>query len=111
MNRNTRRKANGQLRQSALITTFGPGAMADLPDYSVLVSGLDFWFGPREEISEPRLSRKIAELLQVPSIRLETPPPGDDADDAPKRRARFPLSRMVRHAGLRKVGQRSGGCA
>jgi hypothetical protein len=84
VNRNTSRKPNGQLRQSAVITTFGPGAMADLPDYSVLVSGLDFWFGPREEISEPRLSRKIAELLQGPSIRLETPPAGDDSDDAPK---------------------------
>jgi hypothetical protein len=60
--------------------------MTDLPDYSVLVSGLDFWFGPatQADISEPRLSRKIAELLQVPEIRLRTPPASRDGDDTTK---------------------------
>jgi hypothetical protein len=79
-------KPHGELRQSALINTFGPGAMTDLPDYSVLVCGLDYWFGshPQEEVSEPRLSRKIAELLQVPSIRLRTAPATRDGDDNPK---------------------------
>jgi hypothetical protein len=31
------------LRQSQVITTFGPGALVDLPNYSVLVAGLDHW--------------------------------------------------------------------
>ena len=31
----------GQIRQSQVITTFGPGAMVDLPEHSVLISGLD----------------------------------------------------------------------
>jgi hypothetical protein len=71
----------GEIRQSQLITTFGPGAMTDLPERSVLISGLDFWFGERTVISEPRLSSKIATLLTVPSIRLETPPSAGDVDD------------------------------
>ena len=45
----------GQLRQSQVITTFGPGAMVDLPNHSVLVGGLDYWTGQGEEIIEPRL--------------------------------------------------------
>ena len=86
MSKKVNAKPHGELRQSALINTFGPGAMTDLPDYSVLVSGLDYWFGShtQEEISEPRLSRKIAELLQAPSIRLRTPPATRDGDDSPK---------------------------
>ena len=32
-----------QLRASQIITTFGPGAMVDFPDASVLVAGLDHW--------------------------------------------------------------------
>jgi len=55
--------------------------MTDLPTRSVLVSGLDFWFGERTVISEPRLSAKIATLLNVPSVRLETPPAASDQDD------------------------------
>ena len=31
------------MRQSQLVTTFGPGSMVDLPNYSVLISGLEFW--------------------------------------------------------------------
>ena len=63
------------VRQSQLITTFGPGAMIDLPEYSVIVSGLRDW--PhllRERIDEPRLCAKLQRLLQVPSIQLWTPP-------------------------------------
>ena len=35
--------ADNFIRQSQLITTYGPGAMIDLPDYSVIVSGLQDW--------------------------------------------------------------------
>ena len=67
----TRRRSprpHGQIRQSQLITTFGPGAMVDLPNYSVLVSGLDHWTQGGEEISEPRLAEKLAVLLEIPRI-------------------------------------------
>ena len=42
----------GQIRQSQVVTTFGPGAMLDLPNHSVLVAGLDYWSAGGEEIHE-----------------------------------------------------------
>ncbi len=63
------------LRQSQLITTYGPGAMIDLPDYSVIVSGLQDWAHlRREKVDEPRLTAKLRRLLDVPSLELWTPP-------------------------------------
>jgi hypothetical protein len=66
-----------QIRQGQLITTFGPGAMTDLPERSVLIAGLDAWVGERRQIQEPRLARKVAELLGAQTIRLECPPEAD----------------------------------
>ena len=50
--------------------TFGPGAMLDLPNHSVLVAGLDFWSKGGDEIIEPRLTDKLARLLDVPSAAI-----------------------------------------
>ena len=63
------------LRQSQLITTYGPGAMIDLPDESVIVSGLQDW-SPlrREKIDEPRLTAKLKRILDAQAIDLYTPP-------------------------------------
>jgi len=36
-------RAHGQLRQSQVLTTFGPGAMVDLPNHAVIVGGLEHW--------------------------------------------------------------------
>ena len=36
-------KAHGQLRRSQVTTTFGPGALIDLPSESAIVGGLDTW--------------------------------------------------------------------
>ena len=67
--------ADSIIRQSQLITTYGPGAMIDLPDYSVIVSGLEDWSHlRREKIEEPRLAAKLRRLLDVPSLELYTPP-------------------------------------
>ena len=70
----TRKRPNGQIRQSQLITTFGPGAMLDLPNYSVLIGGLDYWFPLGDEIAEPRLAAKLCGLLDVPVLQLRLPP-------------------------------------
>lgn len=72
------KKPQGEIRQSQLITTFGPGSMVDLPNYSVLVSGLEFWSAGGENIAEPRLTRKLARVLGVNSVELRTPPPASD---------------------------------
>lgn len=78
-------KPQGEIRQSQLVTTFGPGSMVDLPDHSVLIAGLDAWTPGGDLISEPRLSRKLAAVLGVPSVDLKTPPPADDDPTAPPR--------------------------
>lgn len=80
-----RKKPQGEIRQSQLITTFGPGSMMDLPNHSVLIAGLDTWSPGGEIISEPRLSQKLAKVLDVTSVVLKTPPPAEDDPTAPLR--------------------------
>jgi hypothetical protein len=36
-------KAHGQVRRGQVITTYGPGALIDLPRHSAIVGGLDTW--------------------------------------------------------------------
>lgn len=92
-----------QLRSSQMVTTFGPGAMVDLPDASVIISGLDHWHYDRSQIpiiEEPRLVAKLRELLrdeddddQILPLTLRTPPPAatQEHDIQPKVVAwRFP---------------------
>jgi MrfA Zn-binding domain len=74
------KKPQGEIRQSQLVTTFGPGSMVDLPRHSVLIAGLDFWSPGGQTISEARLSKKLALVLGVPSVDLRTPPPAVDSD-------------------------------
>jgi len=78
-----KKKPQGEIRQSQLVTTFGPGSMVDLPNHSVLIAGLDFWSPGGDAISEPRLSQKLARVLSVPSVSLRTPPPADNDPTAP----------------------------
>ena len=63
------------IRQSQLITTYGPGAMIDLPDHSVMISGLQDWASQRrEKIEEPRLVAKLRRLLGIQTLELYSPP-------------------------------------
>ena len=63
------KKPQGEIRQSQLVTTFGPGSMVDLPNHSVLVcrSGiLVAWavngFGAAAQLS------KLARVLEYDSV-------------------------------------------
>ena len=70
-------KPSGELRQSQVLTTFGPGSMVDLPNRSVVISGLTYWKGDRQFIREDRLRYKVAKSLSLPDgqgIQLSTPP-------------------------------------
>ncbi|MEH2273812.1 MAG: DUF1998 domain-containing protein [Nostoc sp.] len=64
----------GQVRQSQILSTFGPGAMVDLPEHSVLVAGLNQWRGDRKRIFEDRLAIRVAEILQINHVNLYAPP-------------------------------------
>ena len=72
-----KRKAHGQVRRSQVITTYGPGALIDLPHESAIVAGLDEWPPPHklEEIDEPRLARKLRTITGVAVPRMVAPPP------------------------------------
>ena len=73
--------SDGQLRASQLITTYGPGAMVDLPEDSVLIAGLDSWQYRDDRIphiDEPRLAAKLARLLGRSYVGLRAPPPAGE---------------------------------
>src|SRR5436305_791634 len=80
-------RPHGQIRQSQMIRTFGPGALIDLPNNAAIVGGLETWrWGAddsRREIQEPRLLAKVEELLQVPGLKLYEPPADDNELNAP----------------------------
>lgn len=64
----------GELRPSQLITTFGPGAIVELPEFSVIVAGVDHWDTTLcEKITEPRLIKKlgIKKILTPPTPKVE----------------------------------------
>lgn len=74
MKSKAKRPPSGEIRQSQILSTFGPGAMVDLPDYSVLIGGLNHWKGDRRRIYEDRLAGRVSEILGVNSIAMYAPP-------------------------------------
>lgn len=80
-----KRRAHGQIRRGQVITTYGPGALMDLPKHSAIVGGLDKWpkTSDLEEILEPRLSHKLQIMTGVPMPRLFAPPPDSSLPGEP----------------------------
>lgn len=81
-------KPDGQLRQSQLVTTFGPGAMVDLVDRAVVIGGLEHWsYGKKGYVAldDARLRAALVKRLKMldPDLDLATtgyfrmPPEGD----------------------------------
>ncbi len=71
---NKKQPPAGQVRQSQILSTFGPGSMVDLPEHSVLISGLSHWRGDKRRIFEERLEAKVGEILKVREMALYAPP-------------------------------------
>ena len=60
--------AKNVLRLSQVVSTFGPGAMIDLPTRSVVVGGLERWDMTGDSfqvISEPRLAARLARSVDL----------------------------------------------
>jgi uncharacterized protein DUF1998 len=77
-------------RLSQVISTFGPGAMIDLPTRSVIIGGLELWdmtgSGAFATLAEPRLISRLQQLLvhqgrlePGATLTLRTPPLSDDS--------------------------------
>lgn len=75
-----RKRRVGELRPSQLLSTFGVGAIVELPNLSVITMGLDDW--PVEqgssEVSEPRLLKAVQQELGAQVAKLRTPPLAPD---------------------------------
>ncbi len=80
------RRRVGTVRPSHLMFTGGVGALVDLPNFPVLIRGLDDWrydtvpdWAP---LPEPRLLAAVGKLLGAPVMQLRAPPwlDGFDAD-------------------------------
>jgi len=86
--RQSKPQPNGELRQSQLLTTFGPGSMVDLPERSVIISGLSFWKGEKRYIREERLAYKVNrslrdQIAEGQSVKLFAPPKKSNDLQAP----------------------------
>jgi hypothetical protein len=57
--------------------TFGPGSLFELPQHSVIIGGLEYWT-KGDAILEPRLIKKLKDLLQIQTLTLHSPPPDND---------------------------------
>ena len=82
-------KPDGQIRQSQMVTTFGPGAMVDLLDRSIVIGGLEHWAYGKvgyTALDDARLRRSLVPRLKTldPNLDLAAEgyfrlaPEGDD---------------------------------
>ena len=104
-------RAFGSIRQSQVITTYGPGALIDLPAHSAIVGGLDTWPKGLQEIVEPRLSRALQHITAVPAPRLYAPPPAPSEPWAPAKGIgawRFPEWFVVQEGGFSASSESAG---
>jgi hypothetical protein len=73
----------GEVRPSQLLWTYGPGALIDLPNLSVVTMGLDHWDVDQcAPIDEDRLLAAVKKVLGPQVQRLRMPPisPDDSPD-------------------------------
>ncbi len=68
------RKAPGEVRQSQIVSIFGPGALIDLPKYSVIIAGLDK-ISVDLPIEEPRLLDKVKRTPGLEYVKKLMNPP------------------------------------
>src|SRR6185312_6943274 len=67
----------GSSRPSSLLYTYGPGAIMDLPQFTIMPTGLDDWDriwrrrdGDPKEIHAPRLRQAVRTHMRAPNVQL-----------------------------------------
>lgn len=70
-----------KIRRSQIVSTYGPGALVDLPDNAVLIAGLEHWAGDAELVPEPRLLANLRRRLGLPFLELRSPPVPERDDE------------------------------
>lgn len=89
--KNTKRKSggaprpDGELRQSQMITTYGPGSLVDLVGDAILVPGLEYWGysgAAGYEVHEPRLADNLRRRgLRLSKVTPFRSPPVNSGED------------------------------
>lgn len=105
-------RPHGTLRRSQVITTWGPGALMDLPADAIILAGLDSWpaTSELERVDEPRLTIKVMVATGVTRPKLYAPPIWDDHPGAESRGVngwRFPGWYLVNETNNPEVRARS----
>ena len=74
----------GEIRPSQLLWTYGPGALIDLPNMSVITQGIDKWdTSHSEQILESRLLSAVKKVLGPQVDNLKKPPMTDEEATSP----------------------------
>lgn len=82
-----RKPPAGEIRQSQILSSFGPGSMVDLPETSIIMGGLNQWnYGKTEipRIYEPRLEQYLQQKFGQPNISLREPPASSQDPTGPR---------------------------
>lgn len=54
-----KKKSIGKLRRTQMITTFGTGAISEMPEYTIIMGATDYWNSKSPKIYEPSLQRLL----------------------------------------------------
>ena len=78
-------RPDGELRQSQMITTYGPGALVDLVGDAILIPGLEYWSyrgAAGYEVAAPELARSLRRrgFRLSTTMPFRTPPVTKDDD-------------------------------
>lgn len=74
----------GEIRPSQLLWTYGPGALIDLPNISVITQGIDKWdVSQCREVLEARLLSAVQKVLGPQVTTLNMPPMTDEEATTP----------------------------
>ena len=79
----------GEIRPSQLLWTYGPGALIDLPNISVVTQGIEKWnVDHGDQVQEARLLSAVRKVLgpQVQSLNMPPIPDTPPTDRSRRRR-------------------------
>lgn len=68
------------IRQSQIVSTYGPGSLVDFPAHAIIVAGLDHWMGEARLVPEERLVGNLRRRMSLPALELRAPPVPDRED-------------------------------
>jgi hypothetical protein len=91
-----KKKVVGQLRRTQLVTTFGSGAIVDMPEYSVIIAASNYWKDGSPVLHEPNLEK----LLKVSHFKQPYVSDNGEGEYSPDIPAfRFPIMHFCPECG------------